>query len=55
VPDLMTPNVEYNESRVENGTKAEKKLLDLRVLCAGIVIGVVAAFFIFGWIMGSVA
>jgi len=50
--DRMTAFVEHNESRIENGDRAEKKLLDRRVLCAGIVIGVIAAVFLFGWIMG---
>ena len=48
----MTSYVEYNESRIENGKAAEKKLVDRRMLCTGIMIGVIAAFFLFGWIMG---
>ena len=50
----MTAFVEYNESRIENGDRAEKKLLDRRVLCAGIVLGVFAALFLFGWVMSLV-
>jgi len=53
--DKMTAFVEHNESRIENGDHAEKKLLDRRVLCAGIMIGVIATFFLFGWIMGRAA
>ncbi len=51
---MMTASVEYNESRIENGDAAGKKLLDRRVLCAGIVLGIFAAIFLFGWIMSLV-
>ena len=51
---MMTAFVEYRESSIENGTAAEKKLLDRRVLCAGIVVGLLAAFFAFGWVMGNI-
>ena len=50
----MTAAVEYSESRIDNGAAAEKKLISRHWLCAGIVIGLIASLFLFGWIMSLV-